>query len=300
MQRSLLLGETGTGKGMMARLIHWHSQRYEKPFISVHCGAIPDTLLESELFGHEKGAFTGANRRKPGKFEMAEGGTIFLDEIGTISPQAQIKLLQVLQDNTFNRIGDTTLLTSDVRIIAATNSDLAQQVKNGSFRKDLYYRLNVFPIYIPALRERLEDLDHLITIFLKNLNEKYGKNIQKMHPSVIGGFRQYEWPGNIRELENIIERAYILEQTHIIMPQNLPMETMLNFDPGISEEDRLPPLSQARQHAVRAFEFSYLSSLLEQTQGRIDKAAQMAGVTTRQLSRLLTRHSLDKKNFKQK
>ncbi len=148
----LLLGDTGTGKGMTARMIHWHSQRHDRPFIEVHCGAIPDTLMESELFGHEKGAFTGAERRKPGKFEMAAGGTIFLDEIGTITPSSQIKLLQVLQDGVYSRVGGDLPLKADARIIAATNADIAELVKTGQFRKDLFYRLNVFPIEIPHFR----------------------------------------------------------------------------------------------------------------------------------------------------
>jgi len=294
----LLLGDTGTGKGMLARLVHWHSQRSEEPFIVVHCGAIPDTLIESELFGHEKGAFTGADRRKPGKFEMARGGTIFLDEIGTITASAQIKLLQILQDGTFSRLGGTTLMNSDVRIIAATNADLASLVQTGSFRKDLYYRLNIFPIEIPLLRERLEDLPNLTDIFLKNLNAKYGKGIDGLHPSVIEGFRQYEWPGNIRELENILERAYILETASILSAQNFPPEMVKQSETYALSEKNPSSLAQARQIAVEAFEKSYLTALLGQTKGKINLAAQKADITTRQLNRLITRYGLNKKNFK--
>ncbi len=294
----LLLGDTGTGKGMLARLVHWHSQRSEEPFISVHCGAIPDTLIESELFGHEKGAFTGADRRKPGKFEMARSGTIFLDEIGTITASAQIKLLQVLQDGTFSRLGSTVLINSDVRIIAATNADLADLVQKGCFRKDLYYRLNVFPIQIPLLRERLEDLPNLTEIFLKKLNAKYGKKIDGLHPSVIEGFKQYEWPGNIRELENILERAYILETSTILTARNFPLEMVKNCETYPLSERNPSTLAQARQFAVEAFEKSYLTALLGQTKGKINLAAQKADITTRQLNRLITRHGLNKKNFK--
>lgn len=294
----LLLGETGTGKGTLARLIHWHSQRSEKPFISIHCGAIPDTLIESELFGHEKGAFTGAERKKPGRFEMADGGTIFLDEIGTISPSAQIKLLQVLQDGTFSRIGGDCILKANVRIIAATNSDLEDAVSKGTFRKDLFYRLNVFPIEIPTLRERLEDLEYLVDLFLKKLNVKYGKNIHRVHPSVLEGFRHYEWPGNIRELENILERAYILEISPVMTSGNLPIETQMAVAQDIPAPGTDLTLAQARQHAVNACEISYLTSLLKQTNGRIKETAQKAGITVRQLNRLLTRHGLDKKQFK--
>jgi len=294
----LLLGDTGTGKGMLARLVHWHSQRSEEPFIVVHCGAIPDTLIESELFGHEKGAFTGADRRKPGKFEMARGGTIFLDEIGTITASAQIKLLQILQDGTFSRLGGTTLMNSDVRIIAATNADLAGLVQTGSFRKDLYYRLNIFPIEIPLLKERLEDLPNLTDIFLKKLNAKYGKGITGLHPSVIEGFRQYEWPGNIRELENILERAYILETSSILSAQNFPPEMVKQSEPYALSERNPSSLAQARQIAVEAFEKSYLTALLGQTKGKINLAAQKADITTRQLNRLITRYGMNKKNFK--
>nr|WP_321396647.1 sigma-54 dependent transcriptional regulator [uncultured Desulfobacter sp.] len=294
----LLLGETGTGKGTLARLIHWHSRRYEKPFISVHCGAIPDTLIESELFGHEKGAFTGAERKKPGRFEMAEGGTIFLDEIGTISLSAQIKLLQVLQDGTFSRIGGDAVLKTDVRVIAATNSNLEDGVKKGEFRKDLFYRLNVFPIELPPLRERLEDLESLVDLSLKKLNVKYGKNIQTVHPSVLEGFRHYEWPGNIRELENILERAYILESSSVITPENFPIETQMVVAQDIPVPAAGQTLAQARRQAVDLCERAYLGHLLGETNGRIDETAQIAGITTRQLNRLLTRHGLDKKQFK--
>ncbi|HAR33600.1 MAG TPA: Fis family transcriptional regulator [Desulfobacter sp.] len=294
----LLLGETGTGKGTLARLIHWHSRRFEKPFIAVHCGAIPDTLIESELFGYEKGAFTGAERKKPGRFEMAEGGTIFLDEIGTISPSAQVKLLQVLQDRTFSRIGGDCILKTDVRIIAATNSDLEDGVRKGVYRKDLFYRLNVFPIEIPPLNERLEDLEYLVDMFLKKLNVKYGKNIQTVHPSVLEGFRHYEWPGNIRELENILERAYILERATVITPDNLPIETQIAVARDMPASGTGQTLAQVRRHAVNACEISYLTSMLEETNGRIRETAKKAGITTRQLNRLLTRHGLDKKQFK--
>ena len=288
----LLLGDTGTGKGMLARLVHWHSQRSEGPFISVHCGAIPDTLIESELFGHEKGAFTGADRRKPGKFEMARGGTIFLDEIGTITASAQIKLLQVLQDGTFSRLGSTALMDSDVRIIAATNAYLDDLVQKGSFRKDLYYRLNIFPIQIPLLSERLEDLPNLTEIFLKKLNAKYGKGIDGLHPSVIEGFKQYEWPGNIRELENILETSSILTA------QNFPPEMVKHCDTYPLSEKNPSSLAKARQLAVETFEKAYLTALLGQTKGKINLAAQKADITTRQLNRLITRYGLNKKNFK--
>jgi DNA-binding NtrC family response regulator len=295
----LLLGETGTGKGLLARLVHWHSHRSEKPFIAVHCGAIPDTLLESELFGHEKGAFTGAERRKIGKFEMACSGTIFLDEIGTISEQAQVKLLQVLQDGTFSRVGGEEELKTDARIITATNAQLKQLTEKGSFRKDLFYRLNTFPVEIPPLRDRLEDLPHLIDVFLKNLNAKYGKGIQKLHPSVHEGFKIYDWPGNIRELENILERAYILEDTETLSPQNFPSDMVIANEilSNPSNKEDLS-LSEARMIAMVDFERSYLKNLLKGCKGKINLSAKKAGITTRQLHRLLVRHGIKKNNFK--
>ena len=295
----LLFGETGTGKGLMARLIHWHSNRYEQPFIAVHCGAIPDTLIESELFGHEKGAFTGADRRKIGKFEVASQGTIFLDEIGTITTSAQIKLLQVLQDGTFSRVGGTEQLNTNARIITATNADLKQLSEKGLFRKDLYYRLNVFPIEIPPLRDRLEDLPHLIDTFLSNLNAKYGKAIHKLHPAVKEGFKTYDWPGNIRELENILERAYILEDSDMLGHQNFPPELVMitPYIENLTDKEELS-LAQARQIATEKFERSYLENLLKRSKGKMNLAAQKAQVTTRQLNRLMGRHGIRKNDFK--
>jgi len=296
----LLLGETGTGKGLFSRLIHWHSKRYGKPFIVVHCGAIPDTLIESELFGHEKGAFTGADRRKPGKFEMARGGTIFLDEIGTITAAAQIKLLQVLQDGNFSRVGGEQLMNADVRVIAATNADLSLLVHQGLFRKDLYYRLNIFPIEMPPLKNRLEDLPDLVDLLLSKLNAKYGKEIIKIHPAVMEGFQDYDWPGNIRELENLLERAYILETGSILSPRNFPPELVMD-----SWQTSVPlsngkdlSLSGARQTVIQAFEQNYIKELLKETNGKINQAAQKAGITTRQLNRLIVRYNIDKAGFR--
>jgi transcriptional regulator with PAS, ATPase and Fis domain len=220
----LLAGETGTGKSVLAQLIHQHGNRKNAQFISVHCGAIPDALVESEMFGHEKGAFTGAVRRKLGKFEFATGGTIFLDEIGTITPAAQIKLLQVLQDGTYQRVGGDETLKTDVRVIAASNADLKKMCDEGTFRKDLYYRLNVFPIEIPPLRERLEDIPLFVEAFLNNLNQFSVKEIKGIHPLVIEAFKIYTWPGNIRELENLVERAYILEVSSLLTPESFPNE----------------------------------------------------------------------------
>lgn len=299
---ALLTGETGTGKGLMARIVHRHSNRSEEAFISVHCGAIPDTLLESELFGHEKGAFTGAVRKKPGKFELARNGTIFLDEIGTISPSAQVKLLQVLQDGTFSRVGGEEVLATDARIISATNSDLAAMSDSGEFRKDLFYRLNVFPIEIPPLRERVEDIDILCEKFLTNLNRKYGKGIQSIHPRVIGAFKSYPWPGNIRELENLMERAYILETGLILAPESFPAELLAG---GAAEAaaimplDAQLPLSEARRRAIDDFERQYLRELFARNKGKVGRTAEDAGVSTRQLNKLMVKYGIRKETFKE-
>jgi transcriptional regulator with GAF, ATPase, and Fis domain len=295
----LLTGETGTGKGVIARAIHILSGRRNMPFVSVHCGAVPDTLLESELFGHEKGSFTGAVRRKLGKFELAKGGTLFLDEIGTITPAAQIKLLQVLQDKVFQRVGGEEEIEADIRLIAATNSDLVQMQDAGSFRKDLYYRLNVFPIELPPLRERLEDLPLLISNILQSLNRAYGKNVREVHPDVMRAFANYPWPGNIRELENLIERAQILEVGEQLSPAGFPAELLASTDavaPLPVHTDQT--LAEVRQAAVAAAESRYLVELLAEHQGRIDATARAAGITTRQLHKLMTKYEIRKEQFK--
>ena len=212
----LLLGDTGVGKGTLAKLIHQHSSRKNEAFIHVHCGALPDSLAESELFGYEKGAFTGADKRKLGRFDNAQKGTIFLDEINTISSTMQIKLLQVLQDRIFQRVGGESPIEADVRVIAASNSDLQEMCDQGLFRKDLYYRLSVFPLEIPSLQQRSEDIPDWIYYLLDWFNKHYFKDIQDAEPIVVKALQEYAWPGNIRELENVIERAYILETLSLI------------------------------------------------------------------------------------
>jgi DNA-binding NtrC family response regulator len=295
----LLTGETGTGKGELAKLIHRHSSRSDKQFISVHCGAIPDTLLESELFGHEKGAFTGAIRRKLGKFEIANAGTIFLDEVGTITPSAQIKLLQVLQDRTFQRLGAEEVLESDVRVIAATNVDLKQMCDTGIFRKDLYYRLNVFPIEVPPLRHRTEDIPLLIDLFLKRFGRFHGKRIRGVHPDVMEALKRYPWPGNIRELENIIERACILETLPILTSESLPGELFAEQASNTRPlADTSMTLAEARRAGIEQLERQYLSELLAANKGRIKDTAKGAGITPRQLHKLMTKYALRKEDFR--
>jgi DNA-binding NtrC family response regulator len=295
----LLIGETGTGKGLIAKLIHQHSSRSDGPFISVHCGAIPDTLLESELFGHEKGAFTGAVRRKLGKFEIAKGGTILLDEIGTITPSAQIKLLQILQDGVFQRVGGEETIDSNVRIIAATNSDLRKMCDEGQFRKDLYYRLNVFPIGLPPLRERTEDIPHLVEVLLKRWNRANSKKIRGIHPEVLEAFLSYPWPGNIRELENLIERAAILESSSVLSPGTFPQEL---FSAGVAVKNNasgtFPTLAQAREKGLENLERTYLREVLARNRGRIRESALTAGISTRQLHKIMTKLGMRKEEFK--
>ncbi len=295
----LLTGETGTGKGVLARLIHRHSQRNDHQFIAVHCGAIPESLIESELFGHEKGAFTGADRRRLGKFEIAQSGTIFLDEIATVSHSTQIKLLQVLQDRTFQRVGGEEVISTDVRIIAATNVDLKSLSDRGHFRTDLYYRLNVFPIEIPPLRERTEDIPLLLDVFLDKLNKHHAKSIHDVHPAVMEAFMKYSWPGNIRELENLMERAYILESGSMILPERFPNEIFqTEIHPTPFKINTSLKLAEARHLAIEEFEKHYLTQLLQKNRGRIDRTAYDAGITTRQLHKLLARYNLRKEDFK--
>jgi transcriptional regulator with GAF, ATPase, and Fis domain len=206
----LITGETGTGKELIARAIHKHSQRSARAFISVNCASIPSSLIASELFGHEKGAFTGAVQRRQGRFEMAHGGTIFLDEIGELPAETQIALLRVLQERQFERVGGTRVLATDVRVIAATNRDLTEAIASGTFRADLFYRLNVFPIEMPPLRKRKEDIPMLVEYFVKRYAEKAGKQIRKIDSNALELCQSYPWPGNIRELQNIVERSVIL------------------------------------------------------------------------------------------
>ena len=255
--------------------------------------------MESELFGHEKGAFTGALKRKLGKFEITRGGTIFLDEIGTISPSAQVKLLHVLQEKSFQRVGGNDTLESDVRIIAATNMDLKEMCDKGLFRRDLYYRLNVFPIEIPPLRQRSEDVDLLANTFLKSFNRLNTKNIRGIAPEVIEALRNYSWPGNIREMEHLFERAFILEEGPVLSVDSFPLELF-------TSEALLTPipvnallsLAEARSKAVDDFQVEYLQELLTRNCGRIKQTAQAADISTRQLHKLMKKYSLDKKSFR--
>jgi DNA-binding NtrC family response regulator len=255
--------------------------------------------LESELFGHEKGAFTGAVRRKLGKFEIARGGTIFLDEIGTVTPAAQIKLLQILQDGTFQRVGGEETLEADIRVIAASNIDLKQLSDAGQFRKDLYYRLNVFPIEIPPLRKRTEDIPDISNTILQNMIQFSSKEINGIHPNVIDAFKAYDWPGNIRELENLIERAYILESSSILTQKSFPNELFNSQKTQvfIPSNDTMT-LSEVRLRGIKEIERNYLKEILTRNKGRINDSAAEAGISTRQLNKLMNKYGLKKEIFK--
>jgi len=220
----LITGETGVGKELIAREIHLASHRGDHPFVKVNCAAIPETLIESELFGYEKGAFTGAVTTKPGRFEIAHQGTVFLDEIGEIPLHIQVKLLSVLQDKAFERVGGVKTIKVDIRIVAATNRDLQSAVQSGKFRSDLFYRLNVVPIHVPPLRERKEEIIPLVDFFLKKFTTKYQKGITNVSPEVMAAFSNYDWPGNIRELENVLERMVLMSETDTLGLDQVPAE----------------------------------------------------------------------------
>jgi two-component system response regulator HydG len=270
----LLLGESGTGKELVANAIHQNSPRGDKSYIKVNCAALPETLLESELFGHEKGAFTGAIDKKKGRFERADGGTFFLDEIGEMSSPTQTKILRVLQEREFEAVGGTKTIKVDVRIIAATNKDLAEEVKKGSFREDLYYRLNVVPITIPPLRERTEDIPLLAEHFLRIYSEKNKRVIKGFEAEVMDAFIGYSWPGNVRELENIVERTVIMSRGDTITIGDLPFGIA---DPQ-EEGDQTPPPT-----SLRDVERETILKTLHQTGGNRTHAAQILGITRKTL-----------------
>jgi DNA-binding NtrC family response regulator len=295
----LLTGETGTGKSFLAKTIHQNSTRAQCQFVSIHCGAIPDTLLESELFGHERGAFTGADRRRLGKFEIATGGTLFLDEIATITRAMQVKLLNVLQERTIQRLGGEREVEVDVRILAATNVDLEGMTAGGSFRKDLFYRLNVFPIEVPPLRDRRDDIPVLVDLFVGRLRPFYHKEIDGIEPAVLDALLAYRWPGNIRELENLLERAFILETSRNLTASSFPEELFASGRPNSRIRlDTSESLAEVRTRAASAAEREYLKRQLEAHRGRISLTATAAGITPRQLNKLMTKHGLRKEDFR--
>ena len=271
----LILGESGTGKELVARAIHYHSARRDKPLIPVNCGAIPEELLESELFGHEKGAFTNAIRTRIGRFEMANGGTIFLDEIAEMSPHLQVKLLRVLQEQEFERLGGTRTIKCDVRIIAATNKNLEQAVAEGKFREDLYYRLKVIPIQLPPLRERKSDIPLLVNHFLEQMNRAKKKKIRGIEKEVLRALEEYDWPGNVRELENVIERMVILSEGDYITVEDLPEKIAAGRKKASIGMTELPEEGISLSQAVNEYERQLIISALEKTGWVKNRAAKL-------------------------
>ncbi|WP_161635956.1 sigma-54 interaction domain-containing protein [Desulfonatronovibrio hydrogenovorans] len=295
----LLTGETGVGKSSLARYIHNRSTRKDHPFAAINCGAIPENLIESELFGHEKGAFTGAINRKAGKFELADQGTVFLDEVGSLSQNAQVKLLSFMQDRTFQRVGGTKDIHVQVRIIAATNADLKSLGQQDKFRQDLMYRLNVFPIEIPPLRERTQDIPAIARDIFVRLKPGFPGPVQEISREVIQAFMDYSWPGNVRELENLIERAFILESSELLTPMSFPPELFVHQAGNETEYINIDlPLSEVRRIHLEAIEKQYLQQLLIKNKGRIRNAARQAGIGERQLNKLMGKYGLKTREFK--
>jgi len=275
----LILGESGTGKELVARAIHENSSRNDGPFVIINCGGIPENLLESELFGYMKGSFTGAYSDKAGLFEVAHGGTIFLDEIGELSPFLQVKLLRVVQEKIFRRVGGARDISVDVRIISATNKNLEERVKNGDFREDLFYRLNVIPVEVPPLRERKEDIPLLVDYFIEKYSREYNKEIKKMSPYAMGLLTEYPFRGNVRELENIIERSVALETTNIILPENLEVIAAGGVAFPSADYIEIPEEGIDLNEEVAKFERDLMKKALKKTGGSKTKAAKLLSVS---------------------
>jgi transcriptional regulator with PAS, ATPase and Fis domain len=308
----LILGETGVGKERLARAIHAESLRSEGPFTAVNCGALPDSLLESELFGHEEGAFTGAVRSRRGWFELSHGGTVFLDEIGEMPLHLQVKLLRVLQEKEIQRIGSEKTVPIDVRIMAATNRNLEEEVGKKRFRRDLYYRLGVVTLTLPPLRERKEDITSLVEGFIDYFSSTIGRDLDGIEEDALGALHKYPWPGNVRELANVIERAVLLSNDLRISLRDFPA-TISGAAPHFSGESPRgkgedsnaerkamlkKPLKEYREEILEKYETAYLKAMLESTKGRIGRAAKLAGITPRSLFDKMKKYGLKKENFK--
>jgi two-component system, NtrC family, response regulator PilR len=289
----LLTGESGTGKGLVAQAIHFNSLRRDKPMVSLNCGAMPENLLESELFGHMRGAFTGADANKKGLLEVAEHGTIFLDEIGEMSAVMQVKLLRVLQERRFRRVGGLEELQADIRVIAATNQDLTRLVSEGRFREDLYYRINVIPIALPPLRERREDVPLLAEHFLAKYGEQMGKNITAIARPAMDLLVDHDWPGNIRELENVIERAVALEATPTVLPESLPPAIRGETPrPSSGPAETLPESGFDLEAHVKEIERGYIAEALRRAGGVQVKAAELLGMSFRSFRYYVKKYNL--------
>jgi two-component system response regulator GlrR len=281
-------GESGTGKELVAKALHLSSSRKEKPFVAINCAALPETLLESELFGYEKGSFTGALQSKKGLFMQADGGTLFLDEIASMSSALQAKMLRGLQEQQFYPVGGKEPVEVDVRFFVATNKDLEKEVKEGRFREDLFYRIHVIPINLPTLRERKEDIPPLVDQFIKRFSEKMGKEVKNVTPGAMQKLMLYDWPGNIRELENTIEFAMAMTQRDVIT------EELILPSRGGPSSEKLKPLSEAKAD----FERGYISNILELTKGNISRAAELAGRYRADFYNILKKHKIKAEDFK--
>src|SRR5207247_2225384 len=301
-QTSVLIhGESGTGKELLANLIHFNSGREDKPYIKLNCGAIPETLLESELFGHEKGAFTDARARRRGRYEEANGGTLFLDEVGEMSLSAQVSLLRVLQDGEFTRVGGNEVVKTDVRVIAATNTDLERAVDEGKFRLDLYYRLSVFPIHVPALRERREDIHPLVIHFLEYYKQRTGRFVSGISKTALQALISYEWPGNVRELENAMERAVIIASGRTIELDDLPsavnrfgrdQEAMARVERArAASEGRSTKLEIDVPSAMDEIERQMIEATLDYTSGDKTRAAKLLNIGRKTIYRKLDQYN---------
>lgn len=280
----LIRGESGTGKELVAKAIHLNSKRKYFPIVTVNCGALPDTLLETELFGHEKGAFTGAHYRRKGKFEMADGGTIFLDEVGSISPKMQVDLLRVIETKKFSRIGGNEMISSDFRVIAATNEQLENLVKEGKFREDLYYRLNVFTLFVPPLRERKEDIPILANFFRQKYAAMMNKNIKSISSDAMNFLLEHEWRGNVRELENAIERAIVVGKKEVVNVEDLPFR--YSFDVLGSDDDK----------SLGANEKKYITRILRENNWNISRSAEILDIDRVTLYNKINKYNLKKDN----
>jgi two-component system, NtrC family, nitrogen regulation response regulator NtrX len=292
--RVLIRGESGTGKELIARAIHRQSLRAERPFVEVNCAAIPDELIESELFGHEKGSFTGATTKRRGKFELADGGTIFLDEVGDMSLKTQAKVLRVLQEQTFERVGGSETLTVDVRVIAASNKNLEDEIRKGAFREDLFYRLNVIPFEVPPLRERSEDIPLLATYFLGVFSREYGKRQKGLTPEAMDLLVHYAWPGNVRELRNVVERMVIMVPQETIARDDLAASLRLRVhaEPdtaAASGEEMDGTLREAREQ----FEKAFIQRRLREAHWNITRAAEHLGIERSNLHRKMKAYGID-------
>ncbi|MBC8459830.1 MAG: sigma 54-interacting transcriptional regulator [Deltaproteobacteria bacterium] len=286
-----LLGESGTGKELVANAIHYNSLRSKKPMIKVNCAALPASLIEAELFGYEKGAFTGANRQKAGKFELSHGGTIFLDEIGSLALESQGKLLRVLQERELERLGGIKIIKVNIRLIAATNQDLTKAVEVGTFREDLFYRLNVYPIYLPPLREREADVLLLSDYFLEKYAREYNKDIKRISTPAIDALTQYHWPGNVRELENCIERAVLLCDDQVIHSYHLPPTLQTAEETGTQQ-------SQSFEDAIDRFEKELLIDALKSSRGNMRRAAKILKTTERVFQYKVKKYDISLKKYK--